>query len=63
MNEAIASFSNRPILGFIYSDDDGNPQFESHNMHTDDDGAIVYDEIPVGIIPESCDAHLEFDEE
>lgn len=63
MTEALASFSNRPILGFIYDDDDGNPQFDTHNMHDDGEGNIVYDEIPVGIIPESCGAHLEYDEE
>ena len=29
----------------------------------DEDGNIVYDEIPVGIIPESCNAQLVYDEE
>ena len=27
------------------------------------EGEIVYDEFPVGIVPESCDAKLEYDEE
>jgi len=62
MESAMPSFKNRPILGFIH-DVDGQPEFYGHNMHLDDDDNIVYDEIPIGIIPESCDAKLEYDEE
>lgn len=62
MEAAMPSFKNRPILGFIH-DVDGQPEFYGHNMHLDDDDNIVYDEIPIGIIPESCDAKLEYDEE
>ena len=62
MNAALPSFSNRPILGYIH-DVDGEPQFYKHNLHEDEDGNVVYDEIPVGIVPESCDAKLEYDEE
>lgn len=62
MNAALPSFSNRPILGFIH-DVDGNPEFYGHNMHEDNDGEIVYDECPIGIIPESCGAKLVYDED
>ena len=62
MNSALPSFSNRPILGYIH-EVDGQYEFYGHNMHLDDDDNIVYDEIPVGIIPESCDAKLVYDEE
>lgn len=62
MTAALPSFSNRPILGYIH-EVDGEPQFYKHNMHEDKDGNIVYDEIPLGIIPESCNARLEYDEE
>lgn len=61
MKDALASFANRPILGFIH-DVDGQPEFYSHNMH-DEDGEIVYDEFPVGVIPESCKAKIEYDKE
>lgn len=67
MTSALPSFSNRPILGFIHkvvTDENPNGQWEfySHNFHEEND-EIVYDEIPVGIIPESCNAKLVYDEE
>ena len=62
MNTALPSFSNRPILAYIH-EVDGQEEFYKHNMHQDDDGEIVYDEKPVGVIPESCNAHLEYDED
>lgn len=62
MNSALPSFSNRPILGYIHSVN-GQYEFYSHNMHLDENDELVYDEIPVGIIPESCDAKLEYDKE
>jgi len=58
MTKAMPSFSNRPILGFIH-EVDGEPQFYSHNMHLDDNDELVYDEIPIGTVPESCNARLE----
>lgn len=62
MTAALPSFSNRPILGYIH-EVDGEPQFYNHNIHEDENGDIVYDEIPLGVIPESCNARLEYDEE
>lgn len=62
MQAALPSFSNRPILGYIHNVD-GQWQFYSHNMHEDENGNIVYDEAPVGIIPESCNAKLVYDDE
>lgn len=63
MEAALPSFRNRPILGYIWKDDDGVPQFDSHNMHQDDDGNLIYDEQPIGHIRENSDVHLEYDEE
>ena len=62
MESALPSFKNRPILGYIH-EVDGQLEFYSHNMRVDDDDNIVYDEIPIGVIPESCDAKLEYDED
>ena len=62
MNAALPSLINKPILGFIYKDDDGEYQFRSHDMHKED-GEIVYDEIIVGYLPESCNPQIKFDEE
>ena len=61
-NRALKSFSNRPILAYIH-EVNGQPEFYGHNMQENDDGSITYFEQPVGIIPESCGAHLEYDEE
>lgn len=61
MKNALSSFLNRPILGFIH-EVDGEPHFYSHNMHMDEDNNIVYDEFPVGVIPESGNPHLEYDD-
>ena len=69
MEKALPSFSNRPILGYIHQLKDGTWDFYSHNMEViadenEADGARVeYLESPIGIIPESCNAHLEYDEE
>lgn len=62
MESALSTFLNRPILGFIH-EVDGVPQFYRHNHHMDEDGEIVYDEYPVGIVPESGNPHLEHDDE
>lgn len=62
MTSALPSFSNRPILGYIYKDDNGDYQFRDHAMHIDENDELVYDEVPVGVIPESCNAHLLYDE-
>ena len=62
-NKLLPTFKNRPILGYIH-EVDGEPQFYGHNMHLSDDGEeIVYDEIPVGIIPESNEAELKYNSE
>ncbi|MBQ0035584.1 MAG: hypothetical protein KBT35_01560 [Firmicutes bacterium] len=61
MEKALPSFKNRPILGYIHTVN-GQPEFYSHNMHMEDD-EVVYDEVPVGIIPESCNAQIVYDEE
>ncbi len=37
--------------------------FLQSNMHEDENGELVYDEYPIGIIPESCNAQLVYDEE
>lgn len=68
MEAALPSFSNRPILGYIHKvTTDENPEgqweFYSHNMHEDENGNVVYDEYPIGIIPESCNAQLVYDKE
>lgn len=66
MTAALPSFSNRPILGYIHQLDDGTWDFYSHNaeISEDKDGKteVEYLEVPVGIIPESCNAKIVYDE-
>lgn len=62
-DKLMPTFKNRPILGYIH-EVDGEPNFYTHNMHLDPDtDEIVYDEITVGIIPESNNATLEYNEQ
>ena len=66
MAAALPSFSNRPILGYIHRLDDGTWDFYAHNMELeekeDGDVNVNYLEVPVGIIPESCNAQIVYDE-
>lgn len=57
---ALSSSKFRPLLAYIH-EVDGEPQFYGHNMHKDDEGNVVYDEVPVGVIIE--EAHIEHDDE
>lgn len=63
MEKALPTIYNRPILGNIIQLDDGTYDFHSHDFEIDDDGNEHYIEKPIGIIPESGNAHLEYDEE
>lgn len=62
MTAAIPSFTNKPIFGYIWEDDDGVKHFHHHDMH-EEDGEVVRDEYAIGVIPETNNAHLAFDEE
>lgn len=69
MTKALPSFANKPILGYIHQLDDGTYDFYTHNVSyvededSEDGMRIEYDERPIGVVPESCNAHLEYDEE
>lgn len=66
MQNALASFSNRPILGYVHQLDDESWDFWDHRMEVEEDGdeaRVEYLERPIGVIPESCNAHLEYDED
>lgn len=66
MQNALASFSNRPILGYVHQLDDESWDFWDHRMKIEEDGdeaRVEYLERPIGVIPESCNAHLEYDED
>ena len=61
MKSKLSTLKNKPILAFIHTVD-GIEEFGGHEMH-EADGEMIYDEIPVGLIPESCKAELKYDED
>ena len=69
MTKALPSFANKPILGYIHQLEDGSYDFYTHNISyvededSEDGVRLEYDERPIGVIPESCNAHLEYDKE
>lgn len=63
MEEAIPSFYDAPILGYIHQLKDGSYDFAGHEMEVNEDGEIEYKEIPVGHIPAECNAELKYDAE
>ncbi len=65
MLDAIPTAYNMPVLAYIYYNDvTEQKEFMGHEMHIDNDtGEVEYEEAPIGVIPESADLKLEYDEE
>ena len=66
MNKYKHTFKGRPILGAIYKTDTGEYEFRAHDMTIVDDGddtQIEYIEQPIGVISQTNEPYLEFDEE
>ena len=60
------SFKGRPILGAIYKTDTGEYEFRAHDMEIVEDGDgvdINYIEQPIGVVSQTKDPYLEFDED
>lgn len=56
------SIANIPILAYVQEDYDGNPAFGDHALHievADNKPRLIYDEAPIGIVPESCNYSIE----
>ena len=71
MKACMKSIHNRPILGYIHKVEDENGEtsyeFGGHQAHIEIDEetgeeGLCYDEIAVGVIPESCNEKLVYDE-
>lgn len=63
MNKYKYTFKGRPILGAIYKTDTGEYEFHAHDMKVVDDGEdIEYIEQPIGVISQTEEPYLEFDE-
>ena len=64
MNKYKHTFKGRPILGAIYKTDTGEYEFRAHDMKVINDGEdIEYIEQPIGVISQTEEPYLEFDEE
>lgn len=67
MTRALPSLANKPILAEIVFDENKEADFGTHaieEIETDDgQKKLYYIEHPVGIMPESCGAHLVYDDE
>lgn len=61
MEDAIPSAYNMPILGYIYKNDKDEYVFAGHEFYEDENGDTVYEEVPVGVVPESADLKLVYD--
>ena len=59
------TLKNRPILAHVIDLDDGGKDFHAHDIEEDanEEGHFKFIERPIGIIPESNDAKLEYDQE
>lgn len=63
MNKYKYTFKGRPILGAIYKTDTGEYEFRAHDMKVIDDGEdIEYIEQPIGVISQTEEPYLEYDE-
>ena len=63
MNKYKHTFKGRPILGAIYKTDTGEYEFRAHDMQVIDDGEdIEYIEQPIGVISQTDEPYLEYDE-
>lgn len=64
MKKNLKSIKNRPILAYIHQleiDGEQKNVFGWHAMHEDNNGEIVYDEIPVGHVPTDAKPELVYD--
>lgn len=61
MKRAMPSLANRPILGNVIQLDDGTYDFHSHDVEVDEDGNETQIQRAIGVIPESNNATLEYD--
>ena len=66
MNKYKHTFKGRPILGAIYKTDTGEYEFRAHDMkivENGDDTEIEYIEQPIGVISQTDEPYLEYDED
>lgn len=63
MKKYMNTLKNKPILGYIWVNEDGEADFAAHEIQKNEDDSFTYIEKPIGILPESCNPYLRYDEE
>lgn len=64
MENAKDSIKNIPILANVIFDEDGQPQFNGHDMTLEenkmnpDEVKLIYKETPIGLVPETCNHEI-----
>ncbi len=68
MQEANKSLEYIPLLAHVYMDENGKPVLGAHDMHIEEDklnegeSRVIYDEIPIGVVPALADNHCTIEE-
>lgn len=68
MQEANKSLEYVPLLAHVYMDENGKPVLGAHDMHIEEDklnegeSRVIYDEIPIGVVPSLADNHCTIEE-
>ena len=68
MQEANKSLEYIPLLAHVYIDENGKPALGAHDMHIEEDklnegeSRVIYDEIPIGVVPALSDNHCTIEE-
>lgn len=68
MCEANKTLEYIPLLAHVYEDENGKPVIGSHDMHVEEDklnpgeSRVIYDEIPIGVVPSLADNHCAIEE-
>ena len=68
MQEANKSLEYIPLLAHVYMDENGKPVLGAHDMHIEEDklnegeSRVIYDEIPIGVVPSLADNHCTIEE-
>ena len=68
MQEANKSLEYIPLLAHVYMDENGKPALGAHDMHIEEDklnegeSRVIYDEIPIGVVPALADNHCTIEE-
>lgn len=68
MEDANKTLEYIPLLAHVFMDENGTPIMGAHDMHVEEnrfnpeEGKIIYDEVPIGVVPSLADNNCEIAE-